>query len=53
MESPEHEDKQAGDEELSDREEGGPTSPSEEPDEDVTGGGPSKDPAEGGFDSHE
>ena len=53
MENPEHDDKQTGDEELSDREEGGPTSPAEEPDEDVTGGGQSKDPAEGGFDSHE
>ena len=51
MESPEN--PQQGDEELTDREEGGPTSPAEEPEEDVAGGGPSKDPAEGGFDSHE
>ena len=50
MESPENQDN----EELTDREEGGPTSPEQEPDEDVTGGGPSrKDPEDGGFDSHE
>jgi hypothetical protein len=40
-------------EELTDRDEGGPTSPDNPPEEDVTGGGPSKDPEEGGFDSHE
>ncbi len=40
-------------EQKTDREEGGPTSPAEEPEEDVTGGGPSKDPEEGGFDPHE
>ena len=33
-----------GGDELTDREEGGPTSPAEEPEEDVTGGGPSKSP---------
>jgi hypothetical protein len=38
-------------EELTDREEGGPTSPDETPDEDVTGGGQSPKP-DGGFDSH-
>ncbi len=38
--------------ERTDREEGGPTSPSSPPDEDVTGGGPSPKPAEEGFDSH-
>jgi hypothetical protein len=52
MESPENGENKDLDE-LTDREEGGPTSPEHEPDEDVTGGGPSKDPEEGGFDSHE
>ena len=41
-----------GEGERSDRELGGPTSPDDEPDEDVSGGGPSKSP-DGGFDSHE
>jgi hypothetical protein len=50
MESPENKDNNG---EVTDREEGGPTSPAQEPEEDVTGGGPSKDPEEGGFDSHE
>ena len=52
MEAPEKPQYDENDE-LTDREEGGPTSPADEPDEDVAGGGPSKDPAEGGFDSHE
>ncbi|MFN2615720.1 MAG: hypothetical protein ABR581_01205 [Thermoleophilaceae bacterium] len=39
-------------EELTDREEGGPTSPDEPSEDDVTGGGQSPKP-EGGFDSHE
>ena len=38
--------------ERSDREEGGPTSPEDQPDEDVPGGGPSQKP-DSGFDSHE
>ena len=43
----------AGEGERSDREVGGPTSPDEEPDEDVTGGAPGKSPDSEGFDSHE
>jgi hypothetical protein len=39
-------------EELTDREEGGPTSPSEPSDEDVSGGGQSPKP-DGDFESHE
>ena len=38
--------------ERSDREEGGPTSPEDKPQEDVPGGGPSRKP-DSGFDSHE
>ena len=38
--------------ELSDREEGGPTSPAEEPEEDVSGGGPGTKP-DSGFEPHE
>jgi hypothetical protein len=52
MENPDTSQQENG-EELTDREEGGPTSPAQEPEEDVTGGGPSKDPEEGGFDAHE
>jgi hypothetical protein len=43
----------AGEGERSDRDIGGPTSPDEEPEEDVSGGGPSKAPADEGFDSHD
>ena len=42
----------AGEGERSDRDIGGPTSPEQEPDEDVTGGGPSPKPGDEGFESH-
>ena len=42
----------AGDGERSDRDIGGPTSPENEPEEDVTGGGQSQKPSDEGFDSH-
>ena len=42
----------AGDGERSDRDIGGPTSPEQEPSEDVEGGGPGTKPGDEGFDSH-
>ena len=42
----------AGEGERSERDIGGPTSPDDEPDEDVSGGAPGKSP-DSGFDSHE
>ena len=42
----------AGEGERSDRDVGGPTSPDEEPEEDVAGGAPGKSP-DSGFDPHE
>ena len=40
------------DEERTDREDGGPTSPENPPEEDVQGGGPSPKPGDEGLDSH-
>ena len=40
------------DEERTDRDEGGPTSPENPPEEDVEGGGPSPKPGDEGLDSH-